>query len=52
MSNYLVTEDAGFIGSNIVEELVHRGEKVRVLDNYSIRKCHNIEAFLSHLIIL
>jgi nucleoside-diphosphate-sugar epimerase len=42
MSNYLVTGGAGFIGSNIVEELIRRGEKVRVLDNFSIGKRHNI----------
>lgn len=43
---YLVTGGAGFIGSNIVEELVHRGEKVCVLDNFSTGKRHNIESFL------
>jgi nucleoside-diphosphate-sugar epimerase len=43
---YLVTGGAGFIGSNIVEELLHRGERVRVLDDFSTGKRENLSTFL------
>ena len=42
MALYLVTGGAGFIGSHIVEELVARGEAVRVLDNFSTGRRGNI----------
>src|SRR5215217_449012 len=42
MANYLVTGGAGFIGSHLVEELVRRGERVRVVDNLVTGKRRNI----------
>lgn len=44
MSLYLVTGGAGFIGSHIVEELIRRGESVRVLDNLSTGHEENLSA--------
>jgi len=40
--NFLITGGAGFIGSHIAEELIRRGEKVRILDNFSTGKRENI----------
>lgn len=42
MNLYLVTGGAGFIGSNIVEELLFQGERVRILDNFSTGKRDNL----------
>jgi len=39
---YLVTGGAGFIGSNIVDELVRRGQEVTVLDDFSSGKETNL----------
>ena len=49
MSIYLVSGGAGFIGSNIVYELVRRGEEVRVLDNFSTGKMQNIIGILDKI---
>ena len=42
MSLYLVTGGAGFIGSHLAEELVRRGETVRVADNLATGKRQNL----------
>jgi len=42
MANYLVTGGAGFIGSHLVEELVRRGERVRVVDSLITGKRQNL----------
>jgi nucleoside-diphosphate-sugar epimerase len=46
---YLVTGGAGFIGSHIVEALVRRGDRVRVLDNFITGKRSNLEPFSSKI---
>ena len=45
MAVYLVTGGAGFIGSNIVEELVRQGAQVRVVDNFATGKPENLKLF-------
>jgi nucleoside-diphosphate-sugar epimerase len=49
MPTYLVTGAAGFIGSNIVEELVKRGERVRALDNLSTGYRRNLEPLMDRI---
>ncbi len=46
----LVTGGAGFIGSNLVEQLVHdkRVDTVRVLDNLATGSLENIQPFFGH----
>ncbi|MEK7398559.1 MAG: SDR family oxidoreductase [Candidatus Poribacteria bacterium] len=48
MPKYLVTGGAGFIGSHIVEELLNKGEFVRILDNFSTGRRQNISPFIDN----
>ncbi|MFH1379824.1 MAG: SDR family oxidoreductase [bacterium] len=49
MAEYLVTGGAGFIGSNIVEELLRKKHAVIVLDNLSTGSLDNIKPFLKRI---
>ena len=45
----LVTGGAGFIGSNLCEELLRSGNRVVCLDNFATGKRKNIEQFLKNI---
>ena len=44
MARYLVTGGAGFIGSHLVDELLSRGESVRIADDFSTGRRENLPA--------
>lgn len=46
---YLITGGAGFIGSNIVDRLVEKGEKVRVIDNLATGKMENLASVMDKI---
>ena len=45
MAKYLVTGGCGFIGSNIVEHLIKRGDSVRIIDDLSTGSKNNLVGF-------
>jgi UDP-glucose 4-epimerase len=48
----VVTGGAGFIGSNLVDALVERGQRVTVIDNLSTGKRSNLDQALEHGVTL
>ena len=52
MATYLVTGGAGFIGSSIAEALLAKGERVRILDDFSTGRRSNLEALKGNVEIV
>lgn len=48
MSKILITGGAGFIGSNLCEYFLEKGNQIVCLDNFATGHRHNIEPFLSY----
>lgn len=49
MKHILVTGGAGFIGSYLVERLIHDGHRVRILDNLSTGRRENLESIVASM---
>ena len=48
----LITGGAGFIGSHIVERLVGKGERVRILENFSSGGLENLRGIEGRLEVI
>ncbi|WP_447636131.1 SDR family oxidoreductase [Flavobacterium microcysteis] len=48
MSKILITGGAGFIGSNLCEHFLEKGNQIICLDNFATGHRHNIEPFLNN----
>jgi nucleoside-diphosphate-sugar epimerase len=44
MAQFVVTGGGGFIGSNLVEAILAKGDRVRVIDNFATGRRSNLEA--------
>ena len=49
MQKVIVTGGAGFIGSNLVDELIRRGIEVTIIDNFSSGQRKNINPKLFYM---
>lgn len=49
MAHYLVTGGGGFVGANIVQALLERGQRVRVLDNFATGRRQNLAGFETNI---